>query len=174
MNLARQYLMTELAFLRAFLGWEVFLEQSFVFYMHGQQPPRGRGPTRLAFPPTLDIAKDWVIPEERQFISWEDPAKVGARASRFFREGRPYSAALRANQAVLKETFKIRNAIAHKSEKARSVFIEVARNRIGNVPPDITVGSFLCTNVVHAGATQTYFDLYVEKLELTASLIVPT
>ena len=59
--------MTELAFFRAFLGWEVFLEESFILYLAGQKPSRGRAPYRYTFPPNQKTAMDWLVPEGRPY-----------------------------------------------------------------------------------------------------------
>lgn len=66
----RRDYMTEMALLRAFLAWEVFVEESFVLYLSGQRPPLGRAPSRYAFPPSYRMALDWVVPEGRSYASW--------------------------------------------------------------------------------------------------------
>lgn len=79
--------MTEMAFLRAFLAWEVFMEESFILYLNGQRAPRGRALRRHAFPPNLRTAMEWVIPEGRSYASWTIPDHISTRAERFFRGG---------------------------------------------------------------------------------------
>ena len=46
----RRDLLTEIAFLRAFTGWEIFLEETFLLYLLGHQPPKGPAPRRYGFP----------------------------------------------------------------------------------------------------------------------------
>ena len=143
--------MTELAFLRAFLAWEAFLERVFILYLSGQRPPRGRAPHRYAFPPNQIAAKEWVVPEGRDYAEWTVAAKVSARAERFFRDGHPFTPVLRSNQHVLDEARLIRNAIAHESESARYKFENVVRTKLGTLPPNATVGGFLGTIVPKPG-----------------------
>lgn len=165
--------LVEMAFLRVFLAWEVFVEESFVLYLAGQSPPRGKAPPRFAFPPNSRIAAEWVIPEGRSYAGWTVPHHVSNRAERFFRDGRPFATVLRNNQTALEESRTIRNAIAHKSMAARDKFETLARPKLGGVlPPNLTVGGFLSTTVPGTAPPISFLESYVGKIELAAGLIV--
>ncbi len=165
---------TEMAFLRAFLAWEVFVEESFILYLLGQRAPRGRAPFRYAFPPNQTTAMEWVIPEGRTYAGWTVPTHVSNRAERFFRGGRPFTDVLRANQSFLDEARIIRNAIAHKSMNARDKFETFVRTKLGVLPPNVTVGSFLCTNEPGIAPLVSFLESYIAKIELAARLVVPS
>ena len=77
-----------LAFLRAYLSLEAFLEESFVLYSLGHTAPKGRAPYRLALPPHRKAAEEWVIPEGRGYAAWH-AAEVGRRAHRLAVKARP-------------------------------------------------------------------------------------
>jgi len=163
----------EMAFLRAFLAWEVFIEESFVLYLAGQAPPRGRAPRRFAFPPDFRTAGEWVIPEGRSYAGWTVPQHVSNRAERFFQEGRPFAPVLRSNQTALDESRIIRNAIAHNSTGARGKFEALARPKLGGIlPPNLTVGAFLGTTIPGTAPPISFLEAYVGKIELAAGLIV--
>jgi hypothetical protein len=166
--------MTEMAFLRAFLAWEVFVEESFVLYLAGQRAPRGRALRRHAFPPNLKTAMEWVIPEGRTYASWTIPAHVTNRAERFFRGGLPYAPVLRANQHLLEEARIIRNAIAHRSMSARDKFENLVRTKLGFLPPNTTVGSFLGTTVPGTVPPVSFFEYFTGNIHFAARRIVPT
>src|SRR6266545_5078995 len=68
-SIKRRDSMTELAFLRAYLAWESFLEESFILYMLGQRAPRGRPPYRFAYPPSRRFAEEWIVTEGREYAS---------------------------------------------------------------------------------------------------------
>lgn len=163
----------ELAFLRAFLALESFLEESFILYTVGQTAPRGRAPHRFAFPPSRKAAIDWVLPEGRDYASW-DASSVIVRASRFFRDGRPFASTLRGSQAALSDARTIRNAIAHESAIAQEKFENVVRMKLGTLPSDCTVGSFLGTTIPASSPPQSFLELYLDRFEFVANGIVPT
>ena len=118
---SRRDAMTELAFLRAFLAWESFLEQSFTLYMLGRKPPGGTAPRGTLFP--VARASVCVGRSRRSAIrDVDDPADIVLRAERFFHGGRPFAATLRAHQNMLYEARTLRNAIAHWSSSTQQKF----------------------------------------------------
>jgi hypothetical protein len=161
------------AFLRAFLAWEAFLEESFILYLSRQKPPRGRAPHRFAFPPSQRAALEWVA-EGRDYASWTHATHVSGRAERFFRDGRPFAPVLRGNQNILDEARIIRNAIAHQSRSTRDKFETVVRRKLTIVPPSLTVGGFLGTGVLGNIPPISFLELYVAKIEFAAHQIVPS
>lgn len=166
--------MTEMAFLRAFLAWESLVEESFILYLSGQKPPRGRAPSRYAFPPNHRTAMDWVVPEGRRYAEWTVPTRVSERAERFFRAGRPFAPALRSNQNMLEEVRIIRNAIAHKSVSARGKFESFVRTKLGTLPPNLSVGGLLGTTAPGSSPPVSFLEFYVAKIDLAAQQIVPS
>jgi hypothetical protein len=166
--------MTELAFLRSFLAWETFLEQSFILYLSGQRPPRGRAPHRYAFPPNQRAAMDWVVPEGRPYARWTVATDVSARAERLFQAGRPFAPVLRGNQNVLEDARLIRNAIAHESISVWEKFENSVRTKLGTLPPNLTVGGFLGTIVPTSAPPVSFLEFYLGKIEFAAQQIVPS
>jgi hypothetical protein len=67
----------------------------------------------------------------------------------------------------------IRNAVAHDSIAAHEKFEAVARNRLGTVPPNLTVGGFLSQVVPSSSPPESFFEFYVRRIEAGASKIVP-
>ncbi len=172
-SIKRRDSMTEIAFLRAFLAWEAFLEESFILYLLGQRPPRGRAPYRFAFPPNQRAALEWVIPEGRDYAQWTHATHVSGRAERFFRDGRPFATVLRSYQNTLDEARFIRNAIAHQSRSARDKFETVVRGRLTILPPQLTVGGFLGTTIPGTTPPVSFLEFYISRIDLAAQQIVP-
>lgn len=164
--------LAELAFLRAFLAWETFLEESFSLYLAGQKPPCGRTPIRYAFPPNLRIAMEWMIPEGRGYAKWTSAREVSARAERFFRDGRPFAPALRSQGAALEETRIIRNAIAHESISARQKFETLVRTKLGTLPSGLTVGGFFGMTLPGTTPPISFLESYFTKIEHLAKQII--
>ena len=168
----RDYI-AELSFFRAFLAWESFLEESFILYMLGQNPPKGRAPHRFTIPPNQKSAEEWVIPEGRSYANW-DAMPVSTRAQRFFRDGRPFTNALRKRLTLLYESKIIRNAIAHESRSAHDKFEKLVREKLGTLPVNLTVGSFLGTTIPGLTPPLSFLEFYLDKIEIVAKQIVPT
>lgn len=134
--------MIELAFLRGFLAWEGFLEESFLLYMLGKKPPTGRAPVRYVLPPTRRAAHA-LAAGGRDYAKWDTGNDVVTLAERCFRDGRPYAGVLRGEQQMLQDVKTVRNAIAHDSTAARERFEGLVRRQLTVLPPKITIGGFL-------------------------------
>jgi hypothetical protein len=160
-----------LAFLRGCLALETFLEESFVLFSLGHTPPKGRAPHRYALPPSRKHVDDWVVPEGRPYATWDANA-VSQRASRFFRNGAPFTNALKGSQTALAETRTIRNAIAHDATSVKDRFENLVRTKIGTLPSGLTVGGFLSTIVPASAPPQTFLEMYLARIELVADQIV--
>lgn len=168
---SRRDSITELAFLRAFLAWEVFLEKSFLVYLCGEVPAQGRAPKRYYFPPNQSMAMEW-LSEGKDYAKWAHPGDVAARAARHFAHGYPFTYVLESNQGTLKDANTIRNMIAHESVNARTKFERVVRQALGTLPVKSTAGAFLGTTVAKSTPPVSFLEFYVSKLEWCAEHII--
>lgn len=164
---------TSLAFLRAFLAWETFLEQSFLLYLVGKVPPKGAGPYRYGVPPTYDAAHQ-MVKEGGRYSKWSSTSAVIERSDRFFRDGRPYRPILRTNITKFEELNTIRNAVAHAATSTGAAFETLVRSKLGSLPANVTVGSFLATGVPHSAPPISFFDFYLDVLITSAQRIIPS
>jgi hypothetical protein len=162
---------TELAFFRTVRAWEAFLEETFILYLLGQQPPRGKKAHRYGFPPSEKAAYEWVA-DGRNYANW-NPDHVRSRSKRLFRNGHPYEPVLSAHQNLLHQIKTVRNAIAHESADAQAKFEAIVRNELAALPPNTTVGSFLLTTKPHTNPPVSYFEFYIDKIANAAATIVP-
>ena len=162
----------EMAFLRAFLAWEAFLAESFILYLLGQIPPRGRAPKRYYFPPNREMAEDWLA-EGKDYAKWHNASEVATRASRLFRDGHPFTAVLRSSQARLSDATTIRNMIAHRSASAKSKFEAIVRRELGSLPLNSTAGAFLGTTAPRTVPPVSFLELYIDSFENCAQQITP-
>lgn len=170
-SVKRRDSITELAFFRAFSGWEAFLEETFILYLLGQQAPRGRKAFRYGFPPGEQAAYEWVA-EGRDYAKWT-PAEVRKRADRLFRNGRPFSPVLSSHHNLLSQVRTIRNAIAHDSMDARQKFEALVRNEIQALPPNMTIGGFLLTTKPRSRPPVSFLEFYLSEIEFVGRQIVP-
>lgn len=166
----------ELAFLRAYLAWEMFLEEAFILYLIGKRPPKGRPPHRYVSPPSRKVAEQLILPEDWQYVKWTVASKVAKRAERFFRQGRPFTPILQPQVNAFDEMRILRNAIAHWQHSTQEKFKSIVRRHssTGTYPPKLTVGGFLEMNIPSSSPPETYFSNYLNRLRLTAQKIIPT
>jgi hypothetical protein len=167
----RRDLLTEIAFLRAFTGWEIFLEETFLLYLLGHQPPKGPPPRRYGFPQDKSAASEWCS-DGKEYAKWNS-MDVRRRANRWFKDGRPFTPALQSQQSRLDQLVTIRNAIAHESSAARTKFENLVRIELQALPPGITVGGFLLTLQPNSNPPLSYLDFYLGQVQQVASNIVP-
>jgi|GEM_PF-2488070 len=121
--LASLELTYELAFLRVFLAWEVFLEQTFVRLLCGYVTPSGNQEPLLpgiSYYRTMAAAEVALL-RGQQFKAWYNPNHVISRASSFFARGN-FELVIASKQSDLENFAAIRHRIAHAQEHARRNF----------------------------------------------------
>jgi hypothetical protein len=166
-------MVTEMAFLRCFLAWEAFLEESFILYLQGKNAPGGKMPKCYVQPPTREVAEQIIVPDGREYADWAKVRNVIRRAERFFRDGEPYSGALKSQQDRLQHIETVRNAIAHSSIYSWEGFQKLVRRELGTFPPNMTVGGFLEMTTPRSSPPMSYLEFYLAVIRLVADRIVP-
>jgi len=162
-------LVFELVFLKIFIAWEQFLENSFIRYMCGASSLSGKKPKRNVSARYLDDAFR-VVCGERPYADWALVDAVLERANRFFDNGEPYTTPLQSAAAHLTNMRRIRNHIVHHSNKSRMDFKKVIVDVYGFRPQGMTAGRFLrqCTGM-HG---EQCIREYVQTLDSLAKMIV--
>lgn len=121
------YSIVELSFLKFYISWENFLEQTFVRYMCGGANSSGYSPVRYVQPRTIKHAFN-MIRQERRYIDWTASDVVINRALLYFRDGEPYASAI-GSLPELEEMRKVRNRIAHRSEYSERAFVVLSTTK---------------------------------------------
>lgn len=161
-------LIFELAFLKIFIAWEQFLENTFVRYMCGATSQSGKEPIRIVSVRHLDDALN-VICGERQYADWASVEVVVGRANRFFDSGEPYATPLQSAAAELVNMRWVRNHIVHHSNKSREDFTKLLVNTYGFRPQGMTAGRFLRRPNVRGDQR---IQEYAKTLESLAKIII--
>lgn len=156
--------MLELAFLRGFLAWEGFMEESCLLYMLGESPLRGRDLVRYVMPADRRMANA-MASGSRRYATWNEPAEMTKRAESFFRKGRPFAAALAASRHTLLDARAVRNAIAHDSDSVLKPFHDVVRRGLGALPPKLTVGGYLTMLRPGVVPNESFLEFYLQTLQ---------
>ena len=163
-------LISELVFLKIFISWETFLEQTFIRYMCGGVTSSGYYPDRYVKPKKIDHAMN-ILLQNKEYLDWTRWNEVKTWAKNFFKNGEPYEPAILGSEVKLNEMKTIRNRIAHHSEASTRKFHTLVRNKLGNVPRGITPGKLLIINL--PGTGDTILQDYVRLLLSLGQIIVP-
>ncbi len=168
-------MLIELAFMRSYLAWERFLEESFILYLLGRKPQHRRyAPKRSVTPRNWNHAFQLLLPETgRAYADWDNVDTIRVRAKRFFVNGEPFESALTPRLHLFQEIQVIRNAIAHRSLSSQVKFQDLVRDKLKYLPPNITVGGFLESVIAGTSPPVTYLDRYMDGMCRTAETIVP-
>lgn len=141
-HVARVELLYELAYLRMFIEWELFLEQTFLRYLCGYVSVRGTvRPTSEVFFSTLPTAQAAVL-GGRPYVLWHDPSTVIDRARRFL-TGCPHEVVIGSYLARLTDLASVRHRVAHGQEDARRKFDTATTNIAGRRYRGARPGRFL-------------------------------
>jgi hypothetical protein len=141
----------ELAYLRIFVSWEVFIEEAFLRYLCGYHSSRGITPTLIqgvSFSTSLATAEARILGNQA-YVLWHNPQRVVARASTYFQISE-IGTTVASYQADLENLAAVRHRISHGQDDARNKFdaatIALAAKRYRGSRP----GAFLRDFASHA------------------------
>jgi len=160
----------ELAFLRGFLAWETFLEESFILYLMGKKSPSGYVPKRFVIPKNRKHAEEFTSAEAR-YADWTAIDVVIKRADRYFTSGEPYASALKNRTSRFNDIKTLRNAIAHSSKYTREKFKVLVRRQLTYYPAGLTPGGFLVKGLLTV-TTRTFLEDYLDTILQAAKEVV--
>ncbi len=166
------YRVTELAFMGVCAAWEDFLEATTVRYLANAVTDSGFRP-HLRVGPCQDIQHAYEVlsgkpgydPEEH-YLSWTSPSKVLQRAEVFFGSGAPFHVPLTRETARLQQAVRVRNRVAHASEKCKTDFRQAANSIMGR-PPATLLGSGYRAGELLSSFAGVYFGAHVPALNIT-------
>jgi len=164
-------IIVEMAFLRIFVTWEHFLEESFIRYAVGAASPSGYAPNTLIHPQNIGHALELIL-SGRNYVPWNSASEVTRRSALYFEGGEPYRRALDPAAAELDEMNTIRNRITHKSVNSKNNFKAFIRTKFGHGIRGMTPGRFLLT-LPASPPPNTFLDYYIEMIRISSSIIVP-
>jgi hypothetical protein len=142
-HVSRAELLYELAYLRIFIGWELFLEQTFLRYLCGYVSFTGIIYTSVtgAFCATLQDAEASVL-RGQQFVLWHNPRAVIDRSRRFLAQC-PHESIIASHTTRLTDLAAVRHRIAHGQRDARQRFDTATINLVGRRYRGARPGRFL-------------------------------
>jgi hypothetical protein len=150
-HVARVELLYELAYLRIFVEWELFLEQTFLRYLCGYVSIGGHMYPSVAggFCATLQTAETTIL-AGRPFALWHDPIRVITRARQFLSKC-PHESVIASHTARLVDLAAVRHRIAHGQKDAKQKIDSATINLTGRRYRGARPGRFL-RDWDHSGA----------------------
>lgn len=161
----------ELAFLRVYAAWEVFLQESLCRYMCGYNSARfGQATPVVAYHHRLALA-DTAIRAGQQFVLWHNPTTVADRCASHL-NGSRNEIVVRAFSGRLWHFARIRHRIAHDQDDAKQKFDNATMAMAGRRYPASRPGRFLRDTVMMGGVQVRWLDVLMNELAGLASQIV--
>ncbi|PKI00275.1 hypothetical protein [Glaciecola sp. 33A] len=157
------------AFLKLFIAWEGFLENSVVAYLTGEASLGGNMITKYANPIDVEHAHKILIGTQK-YVDWANIDNVNKIASIYFEEGEPFKTALNSISTDLSDLRVIRNASAHISSTTQNKLDAVASRVLRRSVTGINVSDFI-TKMSKEDTSNTVLQLYQLKLDITAENI---
>lgn len=142
LHVSRLEMLYEMAFLRIFISWEVFLEHTFYRYLCGFASQFGRANTTgCSHYRTLDAAENAVL-GSRDYVLWHNPQVVIQRSREFMVNGL-HEFVLSSNYSRLEDFAAIRHRIAHGQKDAKQKFDRATMDLCGRRYAGSAPGRFL-------------------------------
>ena len=134
----------ELAFMGVVSAWEEFLERTLVRYLAGASSASGSYPSPKYGSANSILHAYQILSQKakydpsRHFLKANDPDWILSTADFHF-HSHPYSI-IHPHLEILKHGVKVRNRIAHASQKCRTEFKSTALNMLGTQGPNLRQG----------------------------------
>lgn len=172
-----------LCFMDIVIGWEDFIESCFIRYLAGATSPNGYKPTlRCSCAKSIVHAYQLASgkPEFKigsNYLQWQNHKDVIATANVFFEKGEPFSKLTQLQRERLLDAIKIRNRVAHASEKCKKDFGVVSRQHVQKVHQGYSAGQLLIDKsgkgFGNSVTKQSYFLHYFKLFGDMAQVICP-
>lgn len=160
----------ELAYLRLFLAWEHFLEETFTRLLCGHVTAAGPPTLIQAKFPNLNAARIAIL-HGQDFVSWANPAAVERRSRAFFTAG-THELVIQSSRARISAFNSVRNRIAHKSTFSQQEFDGASMLLAGRRYPASAPGRFLRDWNPAVVPPERYIHSLVAELNSLAAQIV--
>lgn len=142
-HVARVEYLYEISFLRIFVEWEVFLEQTFLRYLCGYRSRHGAYPPAAGGQHCASLRQaEALLFGQRGFTLWHDPTRVVNR-SRGYLRACPHEVVLQTDIPRLECFSAIRHRVAHGQDDAKQKFDRATMTLCGRRYRGARPGRFL-------------------------------
>ncbi|MCS5491793.1 hypothetical protein [Algoriphagus limi] len=160
---------SESSFLKLFIAWEKFLEESFIDYLMNEQSILGNRPAKFANPIDREHAQKLLIGTQK-YVDWSNPEITRRLSIIYFHQGYVFNSELGAIQTDLFDLKTIRNSAAHLSSTTSSQ-LDALSTRLLRTPCHGYTAYDLLFSLDPLNAGQTILNKYITVLDITAEKI---
>jgi hypothetical protein len=169
-SLAHRQVITQAAFLSAYIAWESFLEGVFSDYMRGLPSAAGNSFVRYCSPRDDAHCSSMLIGSNK-YVDYSNPDILRKLAKLYLQNGAPLEGVLAAIHGDLFDLKTVRNAAAHLSSTTSAPLDALASRKLGAPVANITVYDFILRPDPNApGAT--ILQSYLAQLDNAANAVV--
>jgi hypothetical protein len=140
---ARIDVLYEMAYLRLFVGWEIFLEETFLRMMCGWSSPLYTPALVSPHRPfgTISSARS-ALYGGKDYLLWHNPGVVSKRCNKWFQNG-IHAQVIASSEARLEWFAAVRHRIAHGSDQVKREMNTASTGLAGRRYPGASAGRFL-------------------------------
>jgi hypothetical protein len=157
------------AFLKMFIFWESFLEDSFSKYLTGESSTDGTGVTCYVSPNDREHALKILIGTQK-YVDWANQEIVRRLAKLFMENGDPLASNIASISGELSDLKTIRNAAAHLSSTTRHQLDALSTRVLGRNITNTDVATFMM-QLHPLDSTKTVLQYYQNLLDIAAENI---
>ena len=158
---------TDSAYLKIFISWETFLENSFIQYMLGEPSILGNAITRYVQPLNEQHANSLLIGTQR-YVDWSNPEIVKKLSKIHFASGNPFDTFVSSMLTDLFDLKTIRNAAAHLTSTTRQQLDSLGTRKLKRLCNNLKVSDILFAVDPDSNANETILTTYLNKLDISA------
>jgi len=147
---------TDSAYLRLFIAWETFLENSFIKYMLGEPSILGNVITR------------YVQPLNEKYVDWSNPEIIKRLCNLYFSPGNPFDTYVSSIFADLFDLKTIRNAAAHLTSSTRQQLDSLGTRKLQRPCNNLKVSDLIFAVDPNSTNNETILTTYLDKLDISA------
>lgn len=161
---------SESAFLKIFIAWETFLENSFIDYLMGEPSILNNRPARWATPISREHANQLLIGTQK-YVDWANPEITRKLSKIYFHEGYVFNTQLSAVNTELLDLKTIRNSAAHLSSSTSAKLDSLSSRLLNRQCNNYTAYKLLFSPDPNSTTGGTILSNYLVVLDISAEII---
>lgn len=156
-------LIVEAAYLRIFMEWEKFIENSFHSYLLGELSAAGNSVARFVSPTDIVHAQKIAI-GTRKYVDWGTPDTVLQLSGLYFDQSNPFQITINSVQGEIRDMKTIRNSAAHLSSTTSQQLDILATRKLHRPVTNISVSDFILATDPNSTSGETILQTYINVL----------